>query len=156
MPWLVHDDKVLATLEVASSLKDRTRGLLGRDGIEGAILLRPARSVHTFRMRFPIDVAFCDDDLVVVKVCTLVPHRVTRPVLSARSVVECEAGMLSRWGVRPGTRLEIRGLDGRAGEASPGESPDRTDRPDRPGRADRAERFNRHDRALRPVGGPTP
>ena len=37
-------------------------GLLGRDGIEGALLLRPARSVHTLGMRFAIDVAFCDAD----------------------------------------------------------------------------------------------
>ena len=46
------------------------RGLLGRDGIEGALLLRPARSVHTFRMRFAIDVAFCDRDLRVLRVVT--------------------------------------------------------------------------------------
>ena len=43
------------------------RGLLGRDGIDGAMLLRPARSVHSVGMRFPIDVAFCDQDLVVVR-----------------------------------------------------------------------------------------
>ena len=60
MPWLVHDSKVLATLEVADSLTSRSKGLLGRDGIEGALLLSPARSVHTVRMRFAIDVAFLD------------------------------------------------------------------------------------------------
>jgi uncharacterized membrane protein (UPF0127 family) len=112
MPWLVRDDQVLATLEVQTSWRGRARGLLGRDGIDGAILLRPARAVHTMRMRFAIDVAFCDRDLVVVKVVTLVPYRVTRPVLRARSVVECEAGMLRKWGIVPGTRLEVRGWDG--------------------------------------------
>jgi uncharacterized membrane protein (UPF0127 family) len=112
MPWLVREGKVLATLEVADSLRARTKGLLGRDGIEGAILLQPARSVHTFRMRFPIDVAFCDENLRVVKIATVHRNRLTLPVLKAAVAIECEAGMLKRWGVAPGDVLEIRGLDG--------------------------------------------
>jgi uncharacterized membrane protein (UPF0127 family) len=111
MPWLVHDGKVLATLEVRTSLRGRARGLLGCDGLDGAILLRPARAVHTLRMRFAIDVAFCDDDLRVLKVVTLVPNRVSRPVLRSHAVVECEAGMFAKWGVGPGDKLEVRGGD---------------------------------------------
>jgi len=108
MAWLVRDGKVLATVEVVTSTKGRTRGLLGRDGIDGAMLLRPARSVHTFKMRFPIDVAFCDVEQRVVKVLTLSPNRITLPVLKARSVIECEAGMLRRWGVTVGDLLDVR------------------------------------------------
>jgi uncharacterized membrane protein (UPF0127 family) len=111
MSWLVSDGRVLATVEVRTSLRDRTRGLLGRDGIEGAILLQPARAVHTFRMRFAIDVAFCDRDLRVLKVVTMPPNRAARPVLRARSVIECQAGMLAKWGVVPGVVLEVRGGD---------------------------------------------
>lgn len=109
MAWLVHEGKVLATVEVAESFRDRTRGLLGRDGIDGAILLRPAKSVHTFRMRFPIDVAFCDRELRVVKVVTLSRNRVTLPVLKAHAAIETEAGVIGRWGLRPGDCLEVRG-----------------------------------------------
>lgn len=112
MPWLVRDGKVLATLEVATSLRERTRGLLGRDGIDGAILLRPAKSVHTFRMRFPIDVAFCDRELRVLRVTTLARNRMTRPVLKAHAVIESEAGTMARWGVRVGDHLDVRGIDG--------------------------------------------
>ena len=38
------------------------RGLLGRDGLEQGegLLLRPASSIHTFFMRFPIDAVFLD------------------------------------------------------------------------------------------------
>ena len=57
----MRDGQVLASLAVADTWWLRTRGLLGRDGVDGALLLRPARSVHTLGMRFPIDVAFCDD-----------------------------------------------------------------------------------------------
>jgi len=92
---------------LATSLSERTRGLLGRDGIEGAILLRPERSVHTIRMRFAIDVAFCDRDLRVVDVVTMAPNRVGRPRVSARAVVEAAAGAFEAWGVVPGSRLGV-------------------------------------------------
>lgn len=108
MAWLVHDDKVLATLEIVESWRDRSRGLLGRDGIEGALLLRPARSVHTLRMKFPIDVAYCDEDMIVLRTATMSPNRVGRPCVRARVVVEAEAGTFESWGVAPGVQLEIK------------------------------------------------
>ena len=109
MPWLVHDGKVLATLEIAAGRRARMRGLLGRDGLDGALQLEPARSVHTFRMRFPIDVVFCDRDLRVLRVVTMQPNRLGVPVWRARSVIEAEAGSFGRWGVVVGDRLEVRG-----------------------------------------------
>jgi uncharacterized membrane protein (UPF0127 family) len=109
VPWLVHDSKVLATLEVADSVASRSKGLLGRDGIEGALMLSPARAVHTMRMRFAIDVAFLDADQVVLRTITMAPNRLSRPVWRARSVIEAEAGSFNRWNLRPGDQLEIRG-----------------------------------------------
>jgi len=106
--WLLREGEVLAALEVAEGFRDRTRGLLGREGIEGAILLRPARSVHSLGMRFPIDVAFCDKDLVVVRTVRLPPGRVTRPSLHRGCVLEAEAGAFERWRLRPGDKLEVR------------------------------------------------
>lgn len=108
MPWLLRDDEVLATLEVADGFGSRLRGLLGRDGIDGVLLLRPARSVHTFGMRFPIDVAYCDGDLRVLRVVTMPRHRLGRPCMKARCVLEAEAGAFAHWELRPGDRLEIR------------------------------------------------
>jgi uncharacterized protein len=110
MAWLLRDGDVLATVELAETLAARTRGLLGRERMDGAILLRPARSVHTVGMRFPIDVAFCDDDLLVVSTAVLRPYRVSVPRLRARCVLEAEAGSFERWNLRPGDRLEITGL----------------------------------------------
>ena len=107
MPWLVSDERVLASLEVAATARSRRRGLIGRDGIEGALLLRPARSIHTLRMRFPIDVAYCDADLVVVRTATVNPNRIGLPVRKARAVIEAEAGAFARWGLRPGDQLEV-------------------------------------------------
>jgi uncharacterized membrane protein (UPF0127 family) len=109
MPWLVRDGQVLASLEVADSFRGRGRGLLGRDGFEGAILLKPARSVHTIGMRFAIDVAFCDDDMVVLRTVRMGRHRVGRPCLKAAQVIEAEAGAFGRWGLQVGDQLDIKG-----------------------------------------------
>jgi uncharacterized protein len=109
MPWLLRDGDVLASLELACDRRSRRRGLLGRDGIEGAMLLRPARSIHTIGMRFPLDVAWCDDDLVVQKVATVRRHRVTLPVPGSRLVIEAEAGSFERWGLHVGDELEVKG-----------------------------------------------
>lgn len=111
MPWLVREDRVLATLEVAESRRARRRGLLGRDGLEGALLLRPARAVHTVGMRFAIDVAYCDADLRVIKVRTMARHRLGLPVLAARSVLEAEAGCFEAWDLKVGDELTVRGDD---------------------------------------------
>jgi uncharacterized membrane protein (UPF0127 family) len=107
--WLVRDGEVLATLEVADSASGRTKGLLGRDGIEGALLLRPARSVHTMGMRFPIDVAFLDADLVVLATVTMRRRRVGLPRLKAHAVLEAEAGAFASWSLQVGDQLEIKG-----------------------------------------------
>lgn len=109
MPWLLRDGEVLAVLEVVEGLAARSRGLLGRDGVEGALLIKPARSVHTIGMRFPIDVAFCDRDMTVIGTVTMARYRIGRPRLRARCVLEAEAGAFERWSLLPGDQLEIKG-----------------------------------------------
>ncbi|MEH6374119.1 DUF192 domain-containing protein [Streptomyces sp. KLMMK] len=94
-------------LEIAASYRARTRGLLGRDGIDGAILLTPAGSVHTFRMRFAIDVAYLDRNLRVLAVRTMKPGRLGAPRLRSRHVLEAEAGAMERWGLRAGGQVTV-------------------------------------------------
>ena len=107
MPWLMRDEKVLAAVEVAESFRDRSRGLLGRDGFEGAFLIRPAHQVHSFGMRFPLDVAFCTKDMVVARTVLLKPGRITRPSIRCNCVIEAEAGAFARWELQPGDVLEV-------------------------------------------------
>ncbi len=106
--WLLRDGQVVATAEVPAGSRGRARGLLGRDGIEGVMVLRPCRHVHTFRMRFPIDVAFCDRAGTVLRVRTLAPGRLSPLVWRAAFVLEAEAGAFARWGVHAGDRIEVR------------------------------------------------
>ncbi len=94
MAWLVREGDVLASAEVARGFRRRAVGLLGRDreSVTGALVLRPGRQIHTLGMRFPLDVAFCDSEGLVLRVATLPARRVSRPVWKAGFVVEARAG----------------------------------------------------------------
>jgi len=83
------------------------RGLLGRTALppDEGILLRPAGSVHTFFMRFPIDVVFLDRNEVVVGIePSLAPWK-TAGRRGAKAVVELASGECERRGVQVGDRL---------------------------------------------------
>lgn len=108
MGWILRDGKVLASVDVADSFGSRLRGLIGRDGSDAALLLRPARSVHTIGMRYPIDVAHLDRELRVVRICTMRPWRVGMPVPRAHSVLEARAGAFAAWDLHVGDKLELR------------------------------------------------
>jgi len=68
---------VATTLETAFSSSDRKRGLLGRDGLPPghALIIAPTNLVHTFSMRFAIDILFVAKDGRVLKVRRAVPPR---------------------------------------------------------------------------------
>jgi uncharacterized protein len=108
MAWLVIEGRVLASAELTEGRRDRARGLLGRDGHEGALVLSGCRWVHTFGMRFSIDVAYLDEQGVVLKTVRMRRHRIGMPVRKARTVVEAEAGAFGRWGIRAGDIVELK------------------------------------------------
>jgi uncharacterized membrane protein (UPF0127 family) len=109
MSWLVRGDDVLAAVEVAVTRRDRARGLMGREEFEGALVLRPCRQVHTFGMRFPIDVAFCDRYGFVLHRRTLPRRRVTKFVWRSYFAIEAPAGSFERWKLEPGDVVEVKG-----------------------------------------------
>ena len=108
MPWLVSDAHVLASAECTTTRSERRRGLLGRDDLEGGIVIEPCRWVHTVGMRFPIDVAFLDADGLVIRTVQMPRQRIGLPVPRARRVIEAKAGAFARWGVHVGDVIEIR------------------------------------------------
>jgi uncharacterized protein len=93
---------------MADSPAERRNGLKGRHGLDGALHLEGARSVHTVGVGFPIDVAFLSSDLTVLRVARLKPRRLSFGASGTRSVVAAQAGSLERWGVREGDQLEVR------------------------------------------------
>jgi uncharacterized membrane protein (UPF0127 family) len=104
-PELRRNGDRLACAEIARSRRSRRRGLLGRDGIDGVLVLPGTRQVHTVGMRFAIDVAWCDEQGTVVRVATLAPNRLGAWVRTARTVLEGEAGRFDEWGLHVDDRL---------------------------------------------------
>ncbi len=89
-----------SAVELAVTSDTRRRGLLGRDSLDPsvAMVIAPCSAVHTFFMRFAIDVVFVDRQGRVLKVVTdLKPWRVAG-TLRAHAVIELNAGTLSRTG----------------------------------------------------------
>jgi len=85
----------------------RLRGLLGKGDLPSGhgILLRPAWSIHTAFMRFPIDVVFLDADQVVIKIVPRLPPFKTASCRGAREVVELRSGECDRRGLSLGDRV---------------------------------------------------
>lgn len=108
MAWLVRGEEVLAAAEVAATARQRRRGLMGRESLDGVLVIRPCRHVHTIRMRFTIDVAFCDREGLVLSTARLRPNRLSKPVRRASFAIEADAGAFDRWRLRPGDVVEVR------------------------------------------------
>jgi uncharacterized protein len=100
-------------LLTAFDSSSRRKGLLGRDSLdEGTtMLIAPSNAVHTFFMRFPIDVAFVAKDGRVLKVRHAVPPRRITAALRAYAVAEMPAGTLTRMDVRPSDMLMVTDAD---------------------------------------------
>ncbi|MBU5636420.1 DUF192 domain-containing protein [Geomonas sp. Red69] len=97
------------TVCVAESFLARLKGLLGREELPPGqgLWIKPCKSVHTFGMKFPIDVAFLDGELRVVALVTLAPNRVSGFHPKASSVLELPAGTLDPSATVVGNRIEI-------------------------------------------------
>jgi uncharacterized membrane protein (UPF0127 family) len=95
---------------VADTRATRAVGLLNREGLEAgeALWIVPSRGVHTWWMRFAIDVVALDDRGVVVdQVSDLKPWRIRLPRRGTAGVLELPAGVLEATGTRIGHRIEL-------------------------------------------------
>jgi uncharacterized protein len=94
----------------ASGRLERIRGLIG--GPRGVLVIPSRGQVHTFGMKYPIDVIFCDRSWTVVRTFRgLQPRRVTRYVRRVRFIIEAPEGVLD--GIEAGSRLSYVSNDER-------------------------------------------
>ena len=100
---------VATTLETAFSSADRNRGLLGREGLAPghALIIAPTNLVHTFAMRFAIDIIFVSKSGRVIKVRRAVPPRRIAGAWGGFAVVELAAGGVDVSGTRAGDSIEV-------------------------------------------------
>jgi hypothetical protein len=106
-------------LEEAASSVARGKGLMGREALApGAGLLIGAGPliammwIHTFFMRFALDLVFLDRAGRIVRIMTNVkPWRITAPVFGARCVLELEAGAAQRTSSKVGDEIQLEDLE---------------------------------------------
>jgi uncharacterized membrane protein (UPF0127 family) len=105
-----HESPLATTVEAAFDSASRNKGLLGRDHLaEGtALVIAPCSAIHTFAMRFPIDVAFARRDGHIIKLRHRLSARRISASFRAFAVVEMAAGALERSHIHVGDRLVIR------------------------------------------------
>src|SRR5258707_15893388 len=91
----------------------RRKGLLGRSGLPAGegLWIVPCESVHTFGMKFPIDLVYLDRNKKVKKVRSGVPPWRLSACLSAHSVIELATGTIHRTQTSPGDKLEFFSAD---------------------------------------------
>jgi uncharacterized membrane protein (UPF0127 family) len=105
---------VADNVEWAGTSKKRRRGLLGRSGIDPqkGIYIVPSQCVHTFRMKFSIDVAFIASDGRVLAVQhDLKPNRISKLILGAEGVLELASGRLRDTYTDVGDIVQFLGAD---------------------------------------------
>ena len=109
----VTRDVVLAdAAEVADTSAKRRTGLLKHTSLEagGGLWIAPCESVHSFFMKFTIDVLYLDRKHRVKKIRPeMAPWRISG-CLTAHSVLELPAGTILRTGTQAGDQLEIKNL----------------------------------------------
>ena len=101
---------VLATsIEVAASASMRNKGLLGRNGLASGegLWIVPCESVHTFFMRFAIDLVYLDRKKRIKKLRSSVPPWRLSMCLSAHSILELPSGTIRATATECGDQLEF-------------------------------------------------
>ena len=100
-------------LALADTLFTRLKGLLGKGSLPAGagLWIKPCNSIHTFGMKFPIDVLFLDKEKRVVGIArTLRPNRISRIYADASSVIELPAGTIDTAGSSIGNEVAIDGV----------------------------------------------
>jgi uncharacterized membrane protein (UPF0127 family) len=101
--------RLASAVEIAGTSESRRRGLLGRDSLDpsSALVIAPCSAIHTFFMRFAIDVVFVDRGGSVLKIVRDLPPWHMAASLRAYAVIEMTGGSLQQSDVAVGDRLHL-------------------------------------------------
>ena len=95
---------------VATKYFDRMIGLLKKDKLkEGhALWIKPCNSIHTFGMKYPLDIIFLDKCNIVISLrINIKPNRFCVPRLLCHSAIELPAGSIERICLHLGDRFKM-------------------------------------------------
>tara|TARA_B100000927_G_C16418690_1_gene450412 strand:- start:20 stop:355 length:336 start_codon:yes stop_codon:yes gene_type:complete len=109
MRLFLGEKLISKNVSVADTMIKRMVGLLQKESLlDGeSLLIEPCNSIHTFFMRFNIDVIFLDKNFRIIKIFRdMPPWRMTMPALRAKKVIEANANAFKDLNV--GDQLELR------------------------------------------------
>lgn len=102
--------KKFTRIKIANSLRDKSFGLIGWKNWKGldGLLLRDSNSIHTFFVRFPIDVVFLDKDYQIIKLVeNLKPFSFSPIVWKASHVLELPTGSIKKYSLKTGDKIDV-------------------------------------------------
>ena len=113
MPSLINkknNETIVTSITKALKVMERMVGLLGKKMIAEnfALWISPCKSIHTFFMKFPIDVLFVDKNLCVISTFNSVkPWRIILGGRKSHSVFEMKANQLKQYNLNKGDQLYV-------------------------------------------------
>jgi uncharacterized membrane protein (UPF0127 family) len=105
---LTTGEEIAGAVAVARSMPARMKGLLGKKEMNqgDGLLIQPCMGIHTFGMRFAIDVIFFDrTKRIIALLKDLPPNRLTRFYFRAVGVLELPAGTLRKTSAKVGDEV---------------------------------------------------
>lgn len=113
LPLLIVDGRVTSLpVWTARTRAERNKGLLGTDGIAGALWITRCNWIHCFGMRYALDVIYLSRTGHVAAMTTHRPGRLGAPRVSATAVIEMEAGQAEALGIHRGTVITTTEMTG--------------------------------------------
>ena len=104
-------EQVIATrVRIAQNFKDRSVGLLNRASLDSdeGLLIKPCNSIHTFFMKFSIDVVFMTKSGFIVKIVSNIrPWRMAGAIVTGFMALELPAGKSDSIGLKIGQTIKI-------------------------------------------------
>jgi uncharacterized membrane protein (UPF0127 family) len=107
---LDNGQTVSDSIELAVTFLTRLKGLMFRAQLSqgGGLYLHPCKSIHTFFMKFPIDVLYLNKDWKIVGLEEqLQPGKIGRNVPGAVSVIELESGSIQKNSIKEGQIVKL-------------------------------------------------
>lgn len=104
----MKNEVILENIRLADTFLKRLIGLMGKSKLNSdeGLIIRPCNSIHTFFMKFNIDVVFIDSDFKIVDIyIDLAPWKISKIYKNAKFVIEGKAGSLAK--LKKGNQIKI-------------------------------------------------
>lgn len=107
-----ENEVVLENVVIADSFFSRLKGLMGKNTIKDdeGLLIRPCNSIHSFFMKFNLDIAFIDKNFIVLEIYRdLAPNKLSKIYKKSKFVIESKTGSLNK--LKKGEQIQIVNKD---------------------------------------------